>query len=388
MLARLAILASHPVQYYSPLYRELARQVDVEVLFAHRATPAEQGRAGFGLAFDWDVDITKGYPHTFLTNVSQAPATDRFTGCDTPEIGRRLREGRYDALLVHGWHLKSYVQGILAARRLGLPVLVRGDSQLATPRSALKHALKTLSFPALLRIFAAALYVGERSRAYYLHYGYPAKRLHFSPHCVDTAWFACRATAAARERLRQHLGVGERAKLMLFAGKLVPFKRPLDLIAAVALCRQQGRPVEVLVAGDGELKASLASAAQDADVPLYNLGFCNQTEMPAAYAACDALVLPSDERETWGLVANEALACGRPIIISEGCGCAADLARDGKAGRTYPVGNTSALAAAIGTLIDASPSPNEIRAVSTAHSLDAAAGGILTALAAVTKDRR
>ena len=102
------------------------------------------------------------------------------------------------------------------------------------------------------------------------------------------------------------------------------------------------------MAGSGELEAHVEAAAAASGVPLHLLGFRNQTEMPAAYAAADCLVLPSDGRETWGLVANEALACGRPIIVSDACGCAPDLGCDGRAGRTFPMGDTEALARAIG----------------------------------------
>jgi glycosyltransferase involved in cell wall biosynthesis len=377
---RLAILASHPIQYYAPLYRELAKTIDLEVMFAHRATPADQARAGFGVAFDWDIELTDGYPSRFLTNVSRMPGSDRFSGCDTPDIGERLRQGRFDALMVLGWHLKSYVQGIMAAKRRRLPVLVRGDSQLATPRSALRRMVKTAAFPALLRMFDAALYVGQRSRAYYHHYGYPSRQLFFSPHCVDNAWFFGRATEAERMRIRNRFGIGGDVTLILFAGKLVAFKRPQDLIGAAALCRARGERIEILIAGDGELRPSLVIAAREANVPLHMLGFCNQTEMPAAYAAADCLVLPSDERETWGLVANEALACSRPIIVSDACGCGDDLARDGVVGRVFPLGNIEALATAIQSVRNTLPPESSIARVLSAHSLASAADGIHQAL--------
>lgn len=378
-MTRLAILASHPVQYYGPLYRELAGRIDLEVLFAHRATPAEQAKAGFGVAFDWDLDITAGYPHRFLTNVSKTPGVDRFSGCDTPEIGARLEQGGFSALLVHGWHLKSSLQGIWAAKRRGLPVLVRGDSHLATPRSLLKRAVKAATFPALLRVFDAALHVGQRSRAYYEHYHFPPHRLFFSPHCVDTVWFKERATDWERLRLRAQLGVGESTKLVLFAGKFVEGKRPHDLIMAVASCRSEGLNVEVLMAGDGVLRASLGAAAKAADVPLHLLGFCNQTDMPAAYAAADCIILPS-AHETWGLVVNEAIACGRPAIISDACGCADDLVGNGAAVRSFPVGDVPRLAAAIMSLFSNPPRSEAIAALSDAYSLAAAAKGIITAL--------
>ena len=375
-MIRLAVLASHPVQYYAPLFRELAKAVDLHVFYAHRASPTEQARAGFGTPFEWDVDLTSGYAHTFLENVARRPGADRFSGCDTPQIGRHLREGRFKALLVMGWHLKTYLQGTFAAKHLGIPVMVRGDSQLHSPRSHLKRGLKLLVYPRLLRLFDAALYVGQRSRGYYGHFGYPADRLFFSPHCVDTAWFCARATAEERQRLRAMYKIAPETTVLLFAGKLVPFKRPVDLVMAAAKCRARAVRAEVMVAGSGELEPSLVDMAASSGVRLHLLGFRNQSEMPAAYAAADCLVLPSDGRETWGLVANEALACGRPIVVSSSCGCAPDLARDGNVGRTFPVGDTAALADAIGALAASRPCPSAIATLSRTYSLEAAVAGI------------
>jgi glycosyltransferase involved in cell wall biosynthesis len=367
------------VQYYGPLFRELAKQTDLHVFFAHRASPAEQARAGFGIPFEWDVDLTSGYAYSFLENVAQRAGADRFPGCDTPDIGRHLRAGRFRALLVTGWHLKTYLQGAVAAKRLGISVMVRGDSQLETPRSPLKRALKALLYPWFLGLFDTALYVGQRSRAYYAHYGFPADRLFFSPHCVDTAWFGARATEAERWRLRSLCNIASETRVLLFAGKLVPFKRPVDLVLAAAKCRVREIKAEVMIAGSGALEPDLKGAAARSGVRLHLLGFRNQTEMPAAYSAADCLVLPSDGRETWGLVANEALACGRPIIVSSACGCAPDLAGDGNVGRAFPVGNPEALADAIDRLIASPPSATEIAARSGAHSIEAAVAGIRSA---------
>jgi glycosyltransferase involved in cell wall biosynthesis len=384
---RLAILSSHPIQYYGPLFRELAKQLDLHIFFAHRATAQEQARAGFEKAFEWDIDITEGYEHSFLGNASRQPGTDHFFGCDTPEIRLSLRNGDFDALLLMGWHLKTYLQGLLAAKRLSMPVLVRGDSHLNTPRSDLKTVMKAIAYPGFLRQFDAALYVGQRSRAYYEHFLYPANRLFFSPHAIDTSWFASRATIEAGAQLRERLGICSDKKTVLFAGKLVPFKRPLDLVEAVMICRQRGLAPEILVAGDGPLRRELVESASAAGIRLHMLGFCNQSEMPTVYSAADFLALPSDGHETWGLVANEALACGRPIIVSEECGCAPDLACDGIVGRTFPVGNVAVLADAIADLAAQRPELAQIASISRAYSLEAAANGIRGALDWVLSER-
>ncbi len=385
---RLAIVASHPIQYQAPLFRSLAERVDLTVFFAHRATSADQAAAGFGVAFDWDVDLLSGYKHVFLRNIAAQPSLEHFSGCDTPEIGARLREGCFDAVLVTGWHLKTFVQALAAAKRMGLPTLVRGDSQLETPRSFWKRGMKAATYPMFLRLFDAALYVGERSRAYWLHYGYPPRRMHFSPHCVDNDWFAARATREARAALRGRLNIDEAAKVVLFAGKLVPFKRPLDVVAAAGRLRHKGQNVIVLVAGSGPLADELTRAAAAAGVSLHHLGFCNQSAMPAAYAASDVLVLPSDGGETWGLVANEALACGRPIILSGAVGSAPDLAGDGRVGRVFPTGNIDALAVALGDILRDPPSRASIAAKSEAYSIGAAVDGIMMAITDVNGGRR
>jgi glycosyltransferase involved in cell wall biosynthesis len=377
---RLAILSSHPIQYFAPIFRALGSRVDAHVFFAHKPTPQQQAAAGFGTPFEWDVDLTSGYSNSFLNNVSRFPSTGHFFGCDTPEIGFQLRLGHFDALLIMGWNLKSFLQGLGAAKRMSLPVFVRGDSHLETPRTRIKSAAKTILFPPFLRMFDGALYVGRRSREYYEKYSYPAQKLFFSPHCVDTEWFASRATADARKGFRVKHGIAEDIKVLLFAGKLVPFKRPLDLVDAVGLLRRDKSDLAILVAGSGELKDEMTLRAAGLQVPIYQLGFCNQTEMPAVYAASDILVLPSDGNETWGLVANEALACGRPIIVSDAVGAGPDLADTRATGRIFPLANIAALSNAISDMLSSPPWPEAVAAKSRAYSVEAAVNGIVAAL--------
>lgn len=383
MPGRLAILSSHPVQYYAPLFREIAGRVDTKIFFAHKVTPAQQAAAGFGHAFDWDVDLLSGYDHEFLPNVAREPGVERFGGCDTPAIGERLSAGGFDALLVTGWHLKSYVQGIVAAKRRGIAVMARGDSQLGTARSLAKRAAKAATYPALLRMLDAALTVGQRNRAYYEYYGYPDARLFFSPHCVDTQRFSAGAGPAARGRLRSHLGIGDETRVVLFAGKLVEFKRPLDVVEAIALARNDGQQIELMVAGSGPLGAQVAARAAELSVPLHSLGFQNQSQMPAVYAAADALALPSTGRETWGLVCNEALACGCPIVVSDAVGSAPDLAADGTVGRVFPLGDVRKLADALIDVVRRPPSAHAMAARSASYSLAAAADGVIAAFDSV-----
>ena len=383
MTKRLAVVASHPVQYYAPLFRELARHIDLTVFYGHKASEADQAKTGFGVGFEWDVDLLSGYNHEFLDNVAKSPGVGRFGGIDTPLIGRKLKEGRFDAVLVLGWYLKSFLQALWAAKRSRIPVIVRGDSHLETPRSRTKRFAKQALYPMFLRQFDAALFVGARNQAYWRHYGYPHSRMFASPHCVDTAWFASRATSEARLDLRQRLGIHQRAPVALFAGKLIDFKRPGDVISAAAHARHKGVPAEVLIAGSGPLDADLRMLAAQHSVPLHMLGFCNKSQMPAAYAAADVLILPSTGRETWGLVVNEAIACGKPAILSDAVGCAPDFAADRGAARTFPLGDTAACAEVLCETLTHPPAVEAIVRMSQKFSIEAAVEGIMLAVQSV-----
>jgi|FEC22Drversion2_1045045.scaffolds.fasta_scaffold00557_10 glycosyltransferase involved in cell wall biosynthesis len=337
-MARIGFLVSHPIQYYTPIFRALAKQCDLTVFFAHRQTAEQQARAGFGVAFEWDIDLLSGYESRFLVNVARHPSTDRFAGCDTPGIADEIARGKFDAFVVPGWALRSYWQAVRACRRHGVPILVRGDSHLGTHRNSLIRAAKSLTFSHLLRRFDGFLYVGQKNRDYLLHYGAPADRLFFSPHCVDNDAFAAASAAA-------HVSRDPGRRRILFVGKLIARKHPADLLHAVA--RLGGTSLEAAFAGSGDLETELRQIASDASVRAEFLGFVNQRELPAVYAAADLLVLPSDGRETWGLVVNEAMACGVPAVVSDAVGCGPDLIDAGATGAIFPFGDTVALAAAI-----------------------------------------
>lgn len=382
---RLAVCASHPIQYQAPMFRELARRVDLLVLYADRANPSDASD-GFFVDVEWDVDLLCGYESRFLKNVASRPGVDHFGGCDSPEVGGIVRSGGFDAVLLLGWHLKVFHQALIAAKLARLPVLQRGDSHLGTPRSAAKRLAKRLAYPPFLRLFDAALAVGQNSRDYWLHYGYPARRIFFAPHGVDDPFFRERATAEARSAFRARLGAAQDEILLLFVGKLGPKKRPVDLIDAAARLRQNGRKVRAVFAGSGPLDQDLAAAARSASVPVDMLGFCNQSEMPAIYAGSDILVL-SSSNETWGLVANEALACGVPLVLSDAVGSAPDLVGDDTAGRSYPVGDIDALAHAVTAVIDRPPSKRAIAGKAGLYSVATAADGIVEAMRFVTARR-
>ena len=376
MTLRIGFLISHPIQYYTPIFRELAKLCELTVFFAHRQTPQQQAQAGFGVAFDWDIDLLSGYRSEFLENVSRHPSTDRFSGCNTPGIARAIAEGNFDAFIVPGWGFRSYMQAVGACRRTGVPVFVRGDSQLIGPRNVLLRVAKAIAFSRLLRRFDGFLYVGQRSREYFLRYGAPADRLFFSPHCVDNNLFRAASDAARRSMGR----TSSANKRLLFVGKLLERKRPMDLLKAAAILRRR-QPVEVAFAGSGELEGRLREFALASGIPAIFHGFVNQSEMPAVYAAADVMVLPSDGLETWGLAVNEAMACGVPAVVSDAVGCGPDLVEQGVTGAVFPVGEVESLASAVQTAISLNPAElrEHLAARMQVYSPQGAAKGIMGA---------
>jgi glycosyltransferase involved in cell wall biosynthesis len=255
---------------------------------------------------------------------------------------------------------------------------VRGDSQLGDDRSALKRAIKRLTYPRFIGRFAACLAVGTRSEAYFRYYG--ARRIFRSPHFVDNTAFAAGAARARQDRAarRAAWSIPPDSMVALYVGKLVEKKRPIDLIDAAS--RVPG--THALFVGDGPLRGEAERAA--AGRPVTFAGFRNQTAMPEAYAIADVLVLPSDRRETWGLAVNEAMASGLPAIVSDAVGCAPDLILPGVTGFSYPAGDRRALADALGRLV-ADPAATRAmgdaaKAHVTAYSVERAAAGVLQAV--------
>jgi glycosyltransferase involved in cell wall biosynthesis len=226
---------------------------------------------------------------------------------------------------------------------------------LTTARGLLKRAAKAVAYRILLNAVDGHLYVGESNRDYLRHYGVADERLFYVPHIVDDAWFGARAAVAREDgsaaQLRQELGVVDDATTVaLFVGRLVASKRPLDFVEAVSHVSRD-RKIVGIIAGSGPLESQVRERIAALNAPVRLAGFVNQSRLPALYAASQMLVLPSDASETWGLVVNEAFACGVPAVVSDAAGCARDLIEP-LTGATYPAGDTAALAGEIRSLAE------------------------------------
>ena len=392
---KLAVISTHPIQYHSLWFQAMASrpELDLRVYYCHQATPREQAGAGFGVEFDWDVPLLEGYPYNFLKNVADSPGEGKFGGFDTPEIKEIIRRHEYDAVLVNGWHYKSAWQAIWACWKSKVKVMVRGDSHLHTPRGTAKRAVKSFTYRCFIPRFDACLAAGQWSREYFLHYGALPERIFLVPHSVDHKRFQIEAELLElrRSELRKENDLGENAIVFMFSGKFIPKKRPMDFISAIERAVRSNPRIEGLMVGDGPLRARCEELARERRVPIRFTGFLNQSQITKAYVVSDALVLPSDGRETWGLVVNEAMACARPCIVSDQVGCGPDLVIPQKTGAVFPLGDVDALA---NSIVQLTGNPERMismgidaRSRLMSYSVETAVDGIVESLAATLEPR-
>jgi glycosyltransferase involved in cell wall biosynthesis len=350
---RLAVVLSHPTQYYSPWFRWIRAHASLEfrVFYLWDFGVSKRHDPEFDKSFEWDVDLLSGYDSEFVPNASRKPGAEHFFGFNNPALTARIEKWRPDALLLFGYKWASHLRVISWARRRRIPILFRGDSHLIDRRSPRLHV--RLALRSLFAKFAAFLYVGAANRDYFEAFGVPVRKLYLAPHSVDTALFE-RAGAEYRraaEILRSQLGFLPTTRVVLFAGKFVAAKQPAKLLEAFLELNQAG--TALVFVGDGpegeRLRALLSHRAGAAgDPPVKFLPFANQSEMPSRYLLADLFVLPSrGAYETWGLAVNEAMEMGVPCLVSDRVGCQRDLVTHGETGWVFDAEAPGALALAL-----------------------------------------
>jgi glycosyltransferase involved in cell wall biosynthesis len=357
---RLAVFNSHPIQYFAPLYKKLAAQDDIDLtVFYGSRQGVERGRVddGFSTEVVWDVPLLEGYRHEFLANLRGDRGVNGFFTQIIPSIVTRIGKGRFDALIIHGHNSATNLLAIAAAKMAGVGVFMRGETHLMLERPGLKRAIRGPLMRTLYQLCDACLYIGSLNRAFYEAHGVGAGRLFFVPYTVDNDRFMQRADASriSRGEMRRSLQVPEDAVLILFASKLIARKRPMDLLEAFARMRSAGLNVELMFVGSGELEKELKGRADVLGVGgVHFTGFVNQRDLPGHFAASDVFVLPS-ENEPWGLIINEAMCAGLPVVTTHEVGAAADLVRHGETGFVYERGDIAALADRLTTLVQDAP---------------------------------
>lgn len=341
-MKRLAIITTHPIQYNAPLFRLLSerRIIQVKVFYTWGQSSGKIYDARFGKERNWDIPLLDGYEYEFVKNTSKHPDSNRFWGVINPGFTSQLKTANYDAILVLRWDLWSHL--LLMQTFGGQPKLFfRGDSQWLSADNSLTGAVKKWILRFVYRKVDGAFVVGELNRKYFQQCGLKPKQLLAAPHAVDNDRFQVNVGLQEAKALQERAALGICADTIVFvyAGKFYALKQLNVLIDAFRQLKGEG--YRLVLYGSGEQEQLLKELAGTDERILFS-SFKNQSEMPWVYRVGDVFVLPS-KHETWGLGVNEAMACGRPAIVSNRCGCAPELIINGKTGFVFRAGDSSDL---------------------------------------------
>ncbi|WP_121809525.1 glycosyltransferase family 4 protein [Mucilaginibacter kameinonensis] len=345
---RLAIITTHPIQYYAPVFKLLSQSIEVMVFYTWGEEAQQKFDPGFGKTIAWDIPLLDGYPYQWVKNTAPNPGSHHFKGIVNPDLINQVKNWQPDAILVYGWAYNSHLK-VIRHFKNKIPLYFRGDSTLLDGQTGFKNLLRSLALRWVYSHVDYVFYVGTNNKAYFQKYGLKNDQLFFAPHAIDNSRFAADRSQEAIE-IRSGLGIKPNDRVILFAGKLEEKKSPQMLLDAFL---SMGIPnAHLLFVGNGPLENSLKASAADSE-KVHFLPFQNQSAMPAIYQACNIFCLPSKgPNETWGLAVNEAMAAGRPVLVSDKCGCAIDLVDSGINGEMFEAGSRSSLIQKLSLLLE------------------------------------
>jgi len=360
---RVLYVLGHPVQYFSPVLRLLAQHPRLDVTTAycrlHGAKAAHDPE--FGATVQWDVPVLDGY--SWLEVPNKGTNSEGFWGLYNPNLWKLVRTGNFDAVVcITGYIRASFWIAWFASKLSRSAFLFGTDTTTLRPRdgSPWKVPVKRVFWPLLYRLATQVTAPSSGTRALMLSLGVPDDRITIVPNVVDNAWWTTQSAGVDRAAVRASWGAGPDTSVILFCGKLQPWKRPVDLLHAFA---QAKLPDTLLVfAGEGAQREFLEQESQRLEVSdrVRFLGFANQSQLPAIYTAADLHVLPS-EYEPFGMVINEAMLCGCVTAASDQVGAITDLLLPVDRSLVFKCGNVSALSSLLTRVLSDRPALDALR---------------------------
>jgi glycosyltransferase involved in cell wall biosynthesis len=346
---RVLTISSHPIQYGAPLFRLMARhpKLDFQVAYCSLRGAESGYDPEFGANVQWDVPLLDGYKWTHIPN--RGTGAENFWAWRNTGLWKFIRQGKFDAVISHiGYVRATFWIAYFASRSVGIPFIFGTDASRIEPRdeSKLKLAVKRIVWPAVFSLAGQVLTASSAGRDLMISLGFPPDRVSMTLDTVDNAWWLAQASSVDRSEARKSLGFAPHEKIIVFCAKLQPWKRPADLLHAFASAAIPN--AKLVFAGDGAQRAELERevAARGIADKVRFLGFVNQSQLPALYKSADLMVIPS-RYEPFGLVVNEAMLCGCPVVASDRVGAVRDLITPGETGYVYPCDDRVALASSL-----------------------------------------
>ena len=334
--------------------------------------------------YDWHSRGEVAFPCLTLAEPGQTAADA------LPALRSALDSARPEAVFVPGWSSKAALAALQWAQTAGVPAIVMSDSRAEdAPRRRFAEWIKRQ----IVAGFAGALVAGTAHRDYARRLGVPDAFIQTGYDVVDNAHFATGAEHARAADSQMRTMHALPASYFLASARFIEKKNLIFLLEAYSLYRTRVRhaPRDLVLIGDGPLRPRLEARIQKLELRchVHLPGFIQYADLPAHYGLATALVMPS-LTDQWGLVVNEAMASGLPVLVSSRCGAAQDLVRDGENGYTFDPSRTEALAAHMVSVSDASPdriaamgaASRDIIAAYTPDSFAAAVTALVAALLA------
>jgi glycosyltransferase involved in cell wall biosynthesis len=253
-----------------------------------------------------------------------------------------LDELQPEGVMVTGYYEAGMRAAATWARKHSVPCVMTTDStQLDKPRSWPKEFLKGL----WSRHHYDALFLpGVRSKTYFTGLKFPEECIWLYTSVVDNDFFEERSRNVKRGKGDDGSRLAVPHKYFFTVARLSPEKNIRGLLAAFSSYRKQGGRWHLVIAGSGPQEQELKKLTVDQSITeVHFIGWKSYDELPAYYALASCFILPSIS-EPWGLVVNEAMACGLPVLVSRMCGCQPDLCFRGVNGYDFDPYNTDELA--------------------------------------------
>lgn len=345
----LIIVQDCETQFDGPLYAYLEQQGGLALRVYYTQT-----RLDSGAILDPELGHAPRWDHLKGVRYSHAHQAARGLS-DTVALARTIRQLRPSLVVISGYYPAGHLLLAILLKIAGVSIGLRSDNTLEHSRfTGMKGLIKRLVLPGILCLYDTWHPVGSAAEQYLHAIAHCRRPVFRFPYAPDNEWFARESEPwrARRVMERQNLGWGAGDFVVLGVLKWHPREDPLTLVRAFVAMRQTIPTARLVLIGDGTLRDEVQSALSTQREAVHLPGYVPYSDLPRWYGVVNVFVHPA-RNEPWGVSVNEAMACGLPVIASEGVGSRHDLIDVGVTGDVYPIGDVQGLARRLAALASA-----------------------------------